>query len=150
MRILQKDFTYYILLIITIIIFLISINITKESTYKKIKNEQFKIIEKTKKDYGIKLILKGKEKVLAYLYIDKDKIDNEYNKYDLGDTITITAQEKEIKQKTLDNTFDYKKYLNNQKIYKEVEITNIKINTKNKNIFYKIKNKIIKRQENHI
>ena len=108
MRILQKDFTYYILLIITIIIFLISINITKESTYKKIKNEQFKIIEKTKKDYGIKLILKGKEKVLAYLYIDKDKIDNEYNKYDLGDTITITAQEKEIKQKTLDNTFDYK------------------------------------------
>ena len=63
MRILQKDFTYYILLIITIIIFLISINITKESTYKKIKNEQFKIIEKTKKDYGIKLILKGKEKV---------------------------------------------------------------------------------------
>ena len=147
MRILQKDFTYYILLIITIIIFLISINITKESTYKKIKNEQFKIIEKTKKDYGIKLILKGKEKVLAYLYIDKDKIDNEYNKYDLGDTITITAQEKEIKQKTLDNTFDYKKYLNNQKIYKEVEITNIKINTKNKNIFYKIKNKIIKRQE---
>ncbi len=147
MKLLQKDFTYYILLIITIIIFLISINITKESTYKQIKNEQFKIIEKTKKDYGIKLILKGREKVLAYLYIDKDKIDNEYNKYDLGDIITITAQEKEIKQKTLDNTFDYKKYLNNQKIYKVIEITDIKINTKNKNIFYKIKNKIIKRQE---
>ena len=147
MKLLHKDFTYYILLIITIIIFLISINITKESTYKQIKNESFKIIDKTKKDYGIKLILKGKEKVLAYLYIDKDKIDNEYNKYDLGDIITITAQEKEIKQKTLDNTFDYKKYLNNQKIYKSIEITNIKINTKNKNIFYKIKNKIIKRQE---
>ena len=147
MKLLQKDFIYYILLIITIIIFLISINITKESTYKEIKNEQFKIIEKTKKDYGIKLILKGREKVLAYLYVDKDKIDKEYNKYDLGDIITITAQEKEIKQKTLDNTFDYKKYLNNQKIYKVIEITDIKIKTKNKNIFYKIKNKIIKRQE---
>ena len=146
MKLLQKDFIYYILLLITIILFLISMNIKKDKTYKEINNESFKIIEKTKKEYGIKLILKSEEKILAYLYIDKDKIDKEYNKYDLGDKITITAQQKEIKTKTLDNTFDYKKYLNNQKIYEVVEITDIKINTKNNNIFYKIKNKIIKRQ----
>ena len=146
MKLLQKDFIYYILLLITIILFLISMNIKKDKTYKEINNESFKIIEKTKKEYGIKLILKSEEKILAYLYVDKDKIDKEYNKYDLGDKITITAQQKEIKTKTLDNTFDYKKYLNNQKIYEVVEITDIKINTKNNNIFYKIKNKIIKRQ----
>ena len=146
MKLLQKDFIYYILLLITIILFLISMNIKKDKTYKEINNESFKIIEKTKKEYGIKLILKSEEKILAYLYVDKDKIDKEYNKYDLGDKITITAQRKEIKTKTLDNTFDYKKYLNNQKIYEVVEITDIKINTKNNNIFYKIKNKIIKRQ----
>ena len=146
MKLLQKDFIYYILLLITIILFLISMNIKKDKTYKEINNESFKIIEKTKKEYGIKLILKSEEKILAYLYVDKDKIDKEYNKYDLGDKITITAQQKEIKTKTLDNTFDYKKYLNNQKIYEVVEITDIKINTKNNNIFYKIKNKMIKRQ----
>ena len=146
MKLLQKDFIYYILLLITIILFLISMNIKKDKTYKEINNESFKIIEKTKKEYGIKLILKSEEKILAYLYVDKDKIDKEYNKYDLGDKITITAQQKEIKTNTLDNTFDYKKYLNNQKIYEVVEITDIKINTKNNNIFYKIKNKIIKRQ----
>lgn len=146
MKLLQKDFIYYILLLITIILFLISMNIKKDKTYKEINNESFKIIEKTKKEYGIKLILKSEGKILAYLYVDKDKIDKEYNKYDWGDKITITAQRKEIKTKTLDNTFDYKKYLNNQKIYEVVEITDIKINTKNNNIFYKIKNKIIKRQ----
>ena len=147
MKLLQKDFIYYIFLLITIILFLISINIEKESSYKQINNESFKIIEKTKKDYGIKLVLKGKEKVLAYLYLDNDLIDSEYNKYSLGDLVLVNAIKKEITSKTLDNTFDYKKYLNNQNIYISIQIQDIKIIKKNKNIFYKLKNIMIDRQD---
>ena len=74
-------------------------------------------------------ILKGKEKLIAYYYTDKKE------NYNLGDIILISGKKKDIYNNTVDNTFNYKKYLYNQGIYNVIEITNI--NKIKSNIYYK-------------
>ena len=144
--ILLSNYPYYITISLAIIYFLIANFLIKPTTkYKQFINEKFTIINITKKDYGIELKLKGKEKVLAKYYLEEKEIEDFLNNYNLKDIITITGEKLELTNNTVENTFNYKKYLNNQRIYNVVEINNIKLISKNKNIFYKIKTYLIKR-----
>ena len=124
--ILQHNIIYYVVLLIAIIFYLISNNLEYITIYDEFNSEEFIITNLTIYDYGLKLNLKGKEKVIGYLYT---KEENETNKllktYSIGNKVLITGKRKDITNNTVPNTFNYKKYLSNNKIYNVIEITKI-------------------------
>ena len=143
---LLRDCLYFIILFISLVYFFIFTKIIKyESKYDGITEGTFKIVNINSKDYGIELILKGKEKVKAYYYLEDYEKELFFETYDIGDKVFISFQDTVIKNSTLENTFDYKKYLYNKRIYKVVSITDIKLISKNKNIFYKLRDFLLDR-----
>ncbi len=94
----------------------------------------------------VRLLVKNKEKIRAtyYLKSEEEKIDLEKN-LKIGLTITLYGEKQEIKNPTIPNTFDYKKYLYHERIYycfsaSKIKIQNIPISFANQ-----IKNKIDER-----
>ena len=73
-KILQSKIPYIILLVISLIGYFVQSNIVHISIYESIDKERFIISNKTVKDYGIKYELKGKEKVLGFIYCDREEI----------------------------------------------------------------------------
>lgn len=143
--ILLCNYPYYIIISIALLYFLITnFFVVYKSNYEKISNINAKIIDITIKDYGIKLTLKNKEKIIGYLYLEKEEKQDFLNNYSYGDTVYIKAEELEINNNTVENTFNYKKYLYNNKIFHVLKINYIEKIKDNKNIFYKIKNNLIK------
>ena len=144
--ILLYDFLYYIILGIALIYFLIVNNfVIHKSYYEDKKIDNCIITNIVKKDYGIKLELFNRERILAYYYIDSKEIANFINNYSLGDKVSINYEKLVITNNTLDNTFNNKEYLYNKQIYKNIEIKQILLVKKNKNIFYSIKNYLLNR-----
>ena len=90
------------------------------------------------KEDKIILEVKGIEKIIAYC--DKS------TSIRLGDKVYLEGSFSYPKNNTIPNLFNYKKYLNNKKIYMIMYVSKIKIITHSNNYFYKIKNSII----NHI
>ena len=126
-------------MLIVLIISIIRINIKPNLFYKEdstitgiIQNIEYE------EDY-YKLTIKGKEKVLGSFY-SKNKID-----IHLGDKIKVSGIISEPTNPTLINTFNYKKYLNNKNIYHLIDIDSIKVISKNRNIYYKVKEFVYKR-----
>ncbi len=98
-------------------------------------------ISNIKKDKEkVTLDVKGKEKYRVTFF---GKID-----YQLGDTILIKGTLKSNKDNTVFNLFNYNKYLLSKNISKTIWATDISLVKKNNNMFYKIKNNIIKYIEN--
>ncbi len=97
-----------------------------------------KIIDYQKKNDLLKITIKGKEKIIASYYGDKN-IDISYGDY-------IIAYGKMVKpsNNTIPNTFNYREYLYNHKIYNTFIIDDYKIK-KNNNILYSLKNWFYKR-----
>ena len=139
--ILQHNIIYYVVLLTAIILYFISSNMDYVSVYKDFNNKNFIITNITKKEYGLKLDLKGKEKVIGYIYNQKS------NNYSLGDKVKVSGEKQDIQNNTVPYTFNYKKYLESNKIYNVIEIKRIEVIKKNQNIFYKIKNNLLKRGE---
>ena len=110
------------------------------SVYKEVKNEKFLITNITKKDYGFKIDLKGKEKVIGYYYLDKDKSSNFLKHYPLGSKVIVTGEKQEINNNTVFNTFNYKKYLISNEVYCVIKITDIKKTSNEISFIYKLKN----------
>lgn len=138
-KILLYDSIYIGILLIVLIISIIRINIKPNLLYKEdstitgiIQNIEYE------EDY-YKLTIKGKEKVLGSFY-SKNKID-----IHLGDKIKVSGIISEPTNPTLINTFNYKKYLNNKNIYHLIDIDSIKVISKNRNIYYKVKEFVYKR-----
>ena len=143
--ILLCNFPYYIILFIALLYFLITnFFIVYKSNYDEISSINAKIIDITIKDYGIKLTLKNKEKLIGYLYLEKEQKEEFLNNYNYGDIVYIKTEELEINNNTVENTFNYRKYLYNNKIFHVLKINYIEKVKDNKNIFYKIKNNLIK------
>ena len=143
--ILLCNFPYYIILFIALLYFLITnFFIVYKSNYDEISSINAKIIDITIKDYGIKLTLKNKEKLIGYLYLEKEQKEEFLNNYSYGDIVYIKTEKLEINNNTVENTFNYRKYLYNNKIFHVLKINYIEKVKDNKNIFYKIKNNLIK------
>ena len=138
--ILQHNIIYYVVLFIALFSYFINSRIEHISTYNSFNNERFIITGITKYNYGVKLDLKGKEKVIGYIYDENYKCN-----YKLGDIVIITGTIKEISNNTVPNTFNYKKYLANNKIYNVIIINRIKLVKQNQSILYILKNKLIQR-----
>ena len=127
-----------ILGVLGLYIFITTKVITYSSKYQE--QEEVKtgrIISYSLKEDKITLIIKGKEKVQAIYYLNPNE-ENYWFKVKLGSYVRLTGNFKKIKNNTVPNTFNYKKYLYNKHIYFNFIIKKIEI-LKEGNIFYKIK-----------
>lgn len=140
--ILLSNLLYYGIFLIAILygIFIIYF-VPNKSIYSKITNFEGIITEIVISDKKINLKIKNKETIIANYYNE----DIDFNKYKLGDKILIECEELIISNNTVPNTFNYKQYLANKDIHHIVEIKKISLIKKNKNIFYKIKNYFLER-----
>ncbi len=141
--ILLCDYIYYILLFISLIFILIKINSSYDilsvnsDSFELIIND-YKINDKTVTIYFDSYI--GKYYVNSYEEINIFK-DN----YSFGDKVLVNGEVSVPNNNTIPNGFNYKEYLYNKKIYYIIKIDNIKIVSKNSNVFLNIKNYIYKR-----
>lgn len=146
--ILQHNFIYYVLLAIVLVSYFINSNLDYVSVYDSFNEEEFIISNIIEKDYGLKLELKGKEKVLGFLYLEeKEEITNFLGEYTLGDKVLVSGEISDVTNNTVPNTFNYKEYLLSNEIYNVIEISEIVKIEDNKNIFYGLKNMLLERGE---
>ena len=96
------------------------------------------------KENKLTLEIKGKEKIIViYKYQNK-----ELNNISYGDKLLIKGIIKEPSTTNIPNTFNYKNYLYNKKIYYVVEANSIDKIENNSNIIYTIKNIIYEKTNN--
>lgn len=137
-----KNILQYKYILLLILIILISIIRTKDidkSIYNINDNKFYGIVETYEyKDTYITFTIKGKEKLKCNYYLkNNEKININY-----GDKLYLTGNLKKPKNNTIPNTFNYKKYLNNNNIYYIPEVDKINKQISSKNLIYIIKNKI--------
>ena len=139
--ILQCNYIFYILLVLSLIYSFIFINfIIVKSEYKDgDKNLYGTVIDYKKSKDKTTIWLKGKEKVLVNYYSD---INVSY-----GDYIYVYGVFKKPKENGNFNLFNYKRYLLSNKINYVVTASKITIIKKNDNVFYTLKNNLLKRIE---
>ena len=141
-KILQSKYTYLILFIflgIYVLLFCRIINYNTKTTDNIIEGI---VISVDKSENGITFILKNTEKIRC-TYYEKNFLNF---KNILGKKVRVIGNKQDIKNNTIPNTFNYKKYLYNNKIYLSMNVSKIEI-LKEENIFYKFKNYIIKKIE---
>ncbi len=149
-KILLYNYPYYIFLIIALLTFLIrTILIKYESKYDiNTKEISGKLIKYNVDGDKLSLVIKSKEKVQCTYYITSEEEKIYYqNKLKLGITIKLNGKLNKPINNTVPNTFNYKKYLYNHQIYYLMTVDKIVITNNKENIFYKIKNSLIKRME---
>ena len=134
----------YLIKIIAIITILFSVIVTNFFSFKSrcnINDTKFiGIITKIEfKEDKITINLKTKETLIVNYYTDNP---SDYNYLILGDTIEVDGKLKMPTNNTVPNTFNYKKYLYNDKIYYTVTAKDIKKIKNNTSLIYYFKNKI--------
>ena len=140
-NILQCNYIFYVLLVLSLISSFIFINfIIIKSEYKDSdKNLYGTVMDYKKSKDKTTIWVKGKEKVLVNYYSD---INVSY-----GDYIYVYGVFKKPKENGNFNLFNYKRYLLSNKINYVVTASKITIIKKNDNIFYTLKNNLLKRVE---
>ena len=146
-HILRSRYLFKIIFLLSIIyVIVVTKCITYQSKYN-ISDNTFvvKVLEIEKDEDKISMLVKGKELLKATYYYKKNK---EYNDIKLGDIIEIKGELVEPSSNTVPNTFNYKEYLYNKKIYFTLEIDNIKKIENNTSLIYYIKSVISNRINN--
>ena len=141
-NILQCNYIFHILLVLSLIYSFIFINfIIVKSEYKDgDKNLYGTVIDYKKSKDKTTIWLKGKEKVLVNYYSD---INVSY-----GDYIYVYGVFKKPKENGNFNLFNYKRYLLSNKINYVVTASKIIVIKKNDNVFYTLKNNLLRKIEN--
>lgn len=124
---------------------LLRANINVKSKYNINDNKFYGVVIdfKIKDDY-VSFVIKGREKIKCNYYLS----DNEVFDIKYGDKVLLDGTLSIPKNNTIPNTFNYKKYLNNNNIYYLLTVDNVISVEKSKNIFYKFKNIIKSRIDN--
>ena len=148
--ILQSKKNLCIILLLTGIITIIRLNIPHQSKYQEdTKNIIGTLISIQADENKVTLIVKGKEKIQGTYYFNTEKERKKIQEtLNLGDTIKIIGTLSLPREPTTENLFNYKKYLNKQKIYYLIEIDKIIKEKENTSLYYKIKNKLEKKITN--
>ena len=141
-NILRCNYIFYILLVLSLIYSFIFINfIIIKSEYKDSdKNLYGTVMDYKKSKDKTTIWVKGKEKVLVNYYSD---INISY-----GDYIYVYGVFKKPKENGNFNLFNYKRYLLSNKINYVVTASKITVIKKNDNVFYTLKNNLLRKIEN--
>ena len=143
--ILNCNYFYYLLVFLVLLLYIIYSNYEHHNVYKEFNNEKFVITNIAFKDYGVRLELKGKEKVLGLYYLDDEQINSFKSEYPIGSNVIVTGERLEISNNTVFNIFNYKKYLKTNEIYNYIKITSIVKTDNHIDTIYTIKNILLKR-----
>ncbi len=127
-KILLCNYPYWIIFIITIITVIIRINIPKQSSYTDKSSSFTGIIIKIEDQ---KLYVKNKEIIIATI--------NQKANYQLGDKVKIIGIFQIPNNSTTPYLFNYRKYCYHHHIFFLVKTKKIKRISKNKNLYYKLK-----------
>ena len=137
----NKPFIIIIVLISLLTILRINIkpkyNFTNETTIKGIVTDIYI------KDLYLKMEIRSKDKLIANYYFKNNNEKNKFN-IDLGDTVILKGNLETPSNNTVFNNFNYKSYLYHNNIYKVFKINKYKKIKQNTNIYYTLKNIIIK------
>ena len=140
--------TYYFLLILTLLISFYRVNIKITSNYNTKSKKVVGIVSKIKIEgnlLSITLKDKNKEYINTNYYFKTKKEKEKYKDFfELGDKLEVKGQFKKIEKSTTKNIFDYELYARRKRYFYSVRVESIKYIDSNKNIIYKIKNKIYK------
>ena len=146
-KILLYDILYLSLFILSLIYAFIFIkNYSVKSIYS-LDDKVFYLIIKTTKIDGDKLYLEFNNNLIGNYYFNSELERNSFH-YKIGDKVKIIGKLYEPSNNTIPNTFNYKKYLYHKGIKYIINIENIELIKRNKNIFNIIKNNIIERISN--
>ncbi len=134
-------------ILVFVYIVIVTIIIKYESKYSLNDKELVGTISTISVDGNkLSLVIKAQETVKASYYIKTESEKAEIlDNISLGDKIKAYGTFKELATNKVFNGFNYKKYLYNKKIYYSFQIDKYEIVKPNKNIFYKIKNFVLKR-----
>lgn len=148
--ILQSKKVLCIILLLIGIITIIRINIPYQSKYHEDTTNVIGILISIQvEENKVTLIVKEKEKIQGTYYFNTEKERKKIQEnLNLGDTIKIIGTLSLPREPTTENLFNYKKYLNKQKIYYLIEIDKIIKEKENTSLYYKIKNKLEKKITN--
>ena len=142
--ILLYNYPFYILLIMVLLISSIRLLIPKQSIYnEKSTTCVGTVISYQLTDTKLKVTLKNKEKIIVYYYI-KDSNDKLIKNIKLGDKLQVIGEFNKPEENTTENLFNYQKYLYNKNTFYIVNATNISKISTSKNIYYKIKQLLLK------
>ena len=142
--ILLYNYPYYILLIIVLLISSIRLLIPKQSIYTESSTTCIgQVISYQLTNTTLKLTIKNKEKIIVYYYI-KDSNDKFIKNIKLGDKLQVIGEFNKPKKNTTENGFNYQKYLYNKNTFYIVTAENITKISSSKNIYYKIKQLVLK------
>ncbi len=137
---------FYILLFLIAFINILGHNLIKKSSIYEVDETEFigtlenMQIEEDKIKYTIS---HNREKLTCNYYLKES--ESSINTYELGSTVSILGTLKMPLNNTVANTFNYKKYLYNHNSFYTCTASKVSFIKKNNNLFYKIKNAVIKR-----
>ena len=136
-KILLYKYIYYVIFLIVILLSYIRINTIYKSNYnEKDNNFVLKVLDIKDKDNQDIVTFSGKEKFISY-------ISN--FPYNVGDIVKVKGELVKLKNNTIFNLFNYRKYLQSRGIYWELKTNDIKLVKENSSLFYKIKYLVTKR-----
>lgn len=146
--ILQYNKLFIVFFILLCIYILLFTKIIKYESKLDIRKNVFEGVITSIKFEGDRLVLdvKGEERLIANYYVkSKEKKNTILDVIHHGDKILLKGTLKVPFNNTIPNNFNYKKYLYNKKIYYTLSVDSYEIIKNNKNILYKIKDKLYKK-----
>lgn len=146
--ILQYNKLFIVFFIFLCIYILLFTKIIKYECKLDIRKNVFEGVITSIKFEGDRLVLdvKGEERLIAYYYVkSKEEKNTILDVIHHGDKIMLKGTLKVPFNNTIPNNFNYKKYLYNKKIYYTLSVDSYEIIKNNKNILYKIKDKLYKK-----
>ena len=146
--ILQYNKLFIVFFILLCIYILLFTKIIKYKSMLDIRKNVFEGVITSIKFDGNRLVLdvKGEERLIANYYVkSKEEKNTILDVIHHGDKIMLKGTLKVPFNNTIPNNFNYKKYLYNKKIYYTLSVDSYEIINNNKNILYKIKDKLYKK-----
>ena len=135
--VLQSKYLYVFLLLFLILYVFITTKLIKYESHVNSSVIEGTVVSINYNEDKISFVLKAKEKIKCTYYLKENEILENL----LGKKIKVEGIVKYVSNNTIPNTFNYKKYLYNNKIYLNFQVNSIEI-LNNENIFYKLRNKI--------
>ena len=146
--ILQYNKLFIVFFIFLCIYILLFTKIIKYESKLDIRKNVFEGVITSIKFEGDRLVLdvKGEERLIANYYVkSKEEKNTILDVIHHGDKIMLKGTLRVPFNNTIPNNFNYKKYLYNKKIYYTLSVDSYEIINNNKNILYKIKDKLYKK-----